>query len=108
MTPAEREAMKALAPYFEGSDYHGIYEESLLVLAPFLKRLLAADNKTPSEIAEKWYSEDEVHRILQPGTPFTGIHDEIPNDHTGRDFSRWLTNQYRLAMAKGIQLGRGD
>jgi hypothetical protein len=61
---------------------------------------------TPWEIAEAWYSEEEiVHSIArQRRADFDG--DCIPTDVFGREFAQWLTHQYRLAMSKGIQLGR--
>jgi len=57
--------------------------------------------ETPWEFAEKWYSTDSIHRELCRKS-----RDEIPNDITSYEFAEWLTLQYRLAMSKGIQIGR--
>lgn len=52
--------------------------------------------KTAWEIAEAWYTEEAIYNSIN----------RVPTDVTSREFARWLTHQYRLAMAKGIQLGR--
>lgn len=53
----------------------------------------------PLEIAEKWYTTDELHdSILKTGA--------VPKDTRSREFAEWLAHQYRLAMAKGIQIFR--
>jgi len=64
--------------------------------------------KTPSEIAANWYKVDEIHYALQSrGTFHRGpYHIRVPTDVRSRAFAAWLTERYRLAMAKGIQLGR--
>ena len=54
--------------------------------------------KTPWEIAVEWYSEPTVRLEL------TDV--DIPRDVSSPEFLSWLTHQYRLAMFKGIQLGR--
>ena len=55
--------------------------------------------KTPFEIAEGWYQVDDIYRGIMSRV-------EEPRDTRSREFAEWLTSQYRLAMAKGIQLGR--
>lgn len=65
------------------------------------------NKKTPSQIASEWYTVDEVHRCLLAVAPERVMSEAVPIDVTSREFAEWLTNQYRLAMAKGIQLGRG-
>lgn len=63
--------------------------------------------RTPWEIAEAWYDEAGIAKgIQQSGDGGFGHWDNIPPDVMGPGFDRWLTHQYRLAMAKGIQLGR--
>jgi len=64
--------------------------------------------KTPWEFACDWYQPEEIHRTLnRRRDPLTGdIGEQIPEDVTSREFADWLTNQYRLAMNKGIQIGR--
>lgn len=64
--------------------------------------------KTPWEFASEWYQPDEIHRsINQLRNPLTGDRSkQIPEDVTSREFAEWLTNQYRLAMCKGIQIGQ--
>lgn len=59
------------------------------------------------EIAEAWYDEDGIARaIQQSGDGGFGSWAEIPEDVHSPEFAKWLTHQYRLAMSKGVQLGR--
>lgn len=63
--------------------------------------------KSSWEIACEWYGYDEIATDLQR------IRDEygdrrIPLDQQSPGYAAWLTNQYRLAMNKGIQLGREE
>ena len=52
------------------------------------------------EIAVSWYHEDDIaYAIQQKAT-------EIPRNVRSEEFAKWLTHQYRLALAKGVQLGR--
>lgn len=63
--------------------------------------------KTPWEIAVDWYDSDSIERAIRnSGTDAFGAWPAIPHDVYSRQFAEWLTQQYRLAMAKGIQLGR--
>lgn len=64
--------------------------------------------KTSWEFACEWYGVDEIHRSLT-----TAIHVNeapkaagIPTNPYSREFAQWLTEQYRLAMNKGIEIGR--
>jgi hypothetical protein len=62
---------------------------------------------TAWEIATYWYSVDEIHRcILAKGSWIFGAEEPIPEDTKSREFAEWLTEQYRLAMAKGVDLAR--
>lgn len=61
---------------------------------------------TPWEIAEKWYREEEIARAIQKsGDGDFGSWSAIPKDVHSPEFAKWLTHHYRLAMAKGVQLG---
>lgn len=63
--------------------------------------------RTPWEIAQLWYSVDDIERAIKDsGSGEFGAWREIPRNVTSREFAEWLTEQYRLAMAKGVQLGR--
>lgn len=63
--------------------------------------------QTPKEIADDWYKVDEIHHALRhAGSGNFGAADQIPTDVKSREFAEWMTKQYRLAMAKGILLGR--
>ena len=63
--------------------------------------------RTPWEIAEAWYDVEGIERAIRnSGTDEPGTWRAVPHDVYSRQFAEWLTQQYRLAMAKGIQLGR--
>ena len=64
--------------------------------------------KTAFEIASEWYTVDEVHWSVVEHKAVLGSSIAVPPDVTSREFAEWLTDQYRLAMAKGIQIGRGQ
>jgi hypothetical protein len=56
----------------------------------------------------EWYTEEEVYRCIQQTRSITfEPRHKIPDDIYSREFAAWMTEQYRLAMAKGIQIGRG-
>ena len=60
-------------------------------------------NKTPFEIACEWYKVGDIRRSIffsfdSPNSP--------PSNVESFEFAEWLTAQYRLAMAKGIEIGR--
>lgn len=56
----------------------------------------------------QWYTEDEIFRSIQNGLKVTSpVSEKIPTDVRSREFAKWLTDQYRLAMNKGIQIGSG-
>lgn len=60
---------------------------------------------SPWDFVCRWYNVDSVQRAIsrrhigQPLSP-------IPSDIRSREFAEWLTEQYRLAMNKGIEIGR--
>lgn len=62
--------------------------------------------RTPWEIAVELYKPDQVWNGIQKLSGKTLK--EIPADVYSREFADWLTEQYRLAMAKGVQLGRDN
>jgi len=63
--------------------------------------------RTPLEIAESWYDSEGIEKaIMSAGDGSFGDSGQIPPDVKSKEFAKWLTCQYRLAMAKGIQLGR--
>jgi hypothetical protein len=61
-------------------------------------------DKTPYEIANEWYDVDSIWAGIKDGIDAA----EIPYKIGSREFAEWLTEQYRLAMMKGIQIGRGE
>ena len=60
--------------------------------------------QTPFEIAEAWYNPDSVWEDIKGRVE----NRQMPRETYTREFAEWLTSQYRLAMAKGIQLARGE
>lgn len=56
------------------------------------------------EFACSWYGVDEIYHSLS--NPRFRREHTVPEDTRSREFAEWLTDQYRLAMAKGIQIGR--
>lgn len=56
--------------------------------------------------AENWYNSDQIFdSILRRYNPLLSEpKDKIPSPAFSREFSDWLTHQYRLAMSKGIEL----
>ncbi len=61
---------------------------------------------TALEIAQDWYRVDQIHASIKrecEALPPTGV---IPTDVTSHEFAEWLADQYRLAMARGIMLGK--
>ena len=62
--------------------------------------------KNAWEIAEDWYRESDIAHSIQYSRSIAYDGEKIPVDVYSPEFAKWLTNQYRLAMAKGIQLGR--
>ena len=63
---------------------------------------MSDNTPTPREIAEDWYDEEVIVswvRIDCMGRP-------VPVDVRSREFGVWLCNEFRLAMAKGIELER--
>jgi hypothetical protein len=60
-------------------------------------------SKTPDEFAREWYKPSDVFaNIARNG------HGVIPKDRFSKEFADWLCDEYRLAMAKGIEIGRRE
>lgn len=64
--------------------------------------------KSAWEIAEDWYRVEHIENYLlrQKQGILMATETHVPTDVFSRQFAEWLTLQYRLAMAKGIQLAR--
>lgn len=56
-------------------------------------------------IAEQWYNETQIAMSVA-GNFREEPHRRIPPDISSQEFAQWLTHEYRLAMAKGIELER--
>jgi hypothetical protein len=59
--------------------------------------------------AEDWYNEQEIINHLKRRKEKPSAfepHDRIPEDIYSEDFGKWLCNQYRLAMNKGIEMAQ--
>jgi hypothetical protein len=63
---------------------------------------IMSEKQTSSELAEYWYSYEEVKDYVK-NSHWRG---KIPTDIRKPDFSRWLTGELRKAMKEGIELGR--
>ena len=61
-----------------------------------------------ADVHEQWYDEDSIAHSIQESRSIVSFVEgrQIPTDVYSPEFARWLTHQYRLAMAKGIQIGR--
>ncbi len=68
---------------------------------------ILAANKSSWQIAEAWYSLDEITRSVARAGKQNDESRAIPPDVRSPEFAKWMTREYRLAMSKGIQLGRG-
>ncbi len=68
------------------------------------------EGKTPWEFACDWYKPSEIARsIARTKLPYIATlsdYQKVPTDVYSEEFANWLTDQYRLAMTKGIQLGQ--
>lgn len=86
---------------FQGSNYSVLITptNSIQAIVP-----VAPQRRNPWEIASAWYTVEGTHRCLIQND--RDCRTEIPTDHSSREFAEWMTEQYRLAMAKGIELGR--
>lgn len=65
-------------------------------------------NPTPFEFAEKWYTPEQAGRAIKARKDDNRLHFRTPEDIYSHEFAVWLTTELRFAMAKGIQVGRGQ
>lgn len=57
--------------------------------------------RTAWDFVCEWYRSEQIHHSIN------AIHGPyIPQDVKSKEFAEFLTDQYRLAMAKGIQIGK--
>lgn len=84
----------------EGREMSRSAGTELLGVLPFVELEFVERRRSPWDIAEEWYGLKDIANGIQQNKH------EIPADVQSEDFAKWLTHQYRLAMAKGIQLGR--
>lgn len=83
-------------------------EPSVAIAEPF-----RIEGKTPWEFCCEWYKPGEIAwSIARMRAGFGGFaieaNNKIPEDVYSPEFAEWLTHQYRLAMNKGIQIGRRE
>jgi len=74
--------------------------------APPAEPAAQSGERSSWEIAVGWYEEESISRWLQEIRDEAGERNKIPRDTRSPEFAKWLTNEYRMAMDKGIQLGR--
>lgn len=58
--------------------------------------------RTAWEFACDWYTPDQIKYSI--ANRYRTGH-SIPEDIDSMEFANWLTEQYRLAMTKGIEIG---
>lgn len=58
------------------------------------------------KIAQEWYSVDEITRRLAKANDPLGFEERIPEDIKSVEFAQWLTDEFRHAMMKGIQIAK--
>jgi hypothetical protein len=63
------------------------------------------EGKRPWEFCCEWYRPEEIHRCI--AQRFGEDRRAVPEDVHSLEFAEFLCEQYRLAMNKGIQIGRG-
>jgi hypothetical protein len=65
--------------------------------------------QSPWRFACRWYDAEQIHAtILSQRRSSSGRYGDIPTDVHSRAFAEWLTNQYRLAMCKGIEIAKRE
>lgn len=86
-------------------DLYNVEPENVILFSPFVPYSQPA--RSPIEIAESWYDTEGMTKAIQSaGDGGFGDQGPIPQNVKSKEFAEWMTYQYRLAMAKGIQLGR--
>lgn len=80
-----------------------------IILAAIAEAQAAPMDSSAWEFACNWYRPDEIERSIASdfatSDPLT-VSRRVPTDVQSREFAVWLCEQYRLAMNKGIQIGR--
>ena len=62
---------------------------------------MASNKKTPIEFAREWYTYEGIFAAIRQSN-------DIPQITSTCEFAAWLTDQYRLAFTKGMQIARDD
>ncbi len=75
-------------------------EETETVKCERSDKLLAG---TPTEIAKRWYKAEETQGFLNL---CCGGSRRVPEDVRSFEFAEWLNTEFRVAMRRGIQIGR--
>ena len=57
--------------------------------------------QSPDAFARDWYNPASIRHTISRNAG-----SDIPTDHDSDEFATWLCGEYRLAMAKGIEIGR--
>lgn len=68
-------------------------------------------DKSPEQIAAEWYRAGEVEKAIRIAEDRRGRGDQawrVPPNAFSAAFAVWITGHLRTAMAKGIQIGRGE
>ena len=62
---------------------------------------MTAKMQSPWNLARDWYTVEKTRAHLQERQP----DGDVPTDVRSDEFAEWLTNQMRLALARGIMIG---
>lgn len=57
---------------------------------------------SPWEFACKWYRVEDIASMIRAGQ----VAKPAPSMDSPDEFAEWISNEYRLAMTKGIEIGR--
>ena len=71
-----------------------------------IEQMNGNDLSNPWKFVEDWYKEKEIFHNIQRQRNGETLLIQLPTDVYSLEFAQWLTHQYRLAMAKGIELGK--
>jgi hypothetical protein len=66
----------------------------------------ALEGKTPWQFACEWYTVNEIAHSIACSRKGLAGHNRVPPDIYSVAFAEFLTEQYRLAMRKGIEIGQ--
>ena len=92
----------------QGLYLYGFYRKKNMSDPRKNKNLSIVSN--PWAFACQWYKPEAIQRAINQTVPITNYCDleRVPTDVTSLAFADWLTDQYRLAMAKGAQLATDE